>query len=224
MKHLPTTRKQAVCIWATKYADLDAWAKVRSKNEDVHAPGTLSPSVHFVHLTGAQFLTVFHRKIDRSRASLQNEQNVWLFAPTPTPSEILIPDLYLGDSQLLPDDVIECAISSRQARGSKQWTMNIKSYKKSQFINTQSLAGRHSEYAVLPSRRNSAIPLIPESPPPAYTQQENSLLNAFLSVNSKPLSAICSSVNSFFPCKNRFNRPTVAIRLSKRSKKYCSFS
>lgn len=46
---------------------------------------------------------------------MQNEQNIWLFTDTPTTSEILIPDLYLGNNQMLPDD-IECAISSRKTR------------------------------------------------------------------------------------------------------------
>lgn len=69
-----------------------------------------------------------------------------------------------------------------------------------------SLSGRHSDFAILPSRRINQIPLIPESPPPAYTQQPNAL-DAILTTNLKPFNATCSSANAFFPCKLLLARP-----------------
>lgn len=114
---------------------------------------------------------------------MQSEQNVWLFANTntPTPSEILIPDLYLGDNQLMPEDVIVCAISSRNAR--KYFAFHFDTLDVSLIALIHLFSGRHSDFGVIQSHRNSQIPLIPESPPPAYTQQPNPL---FLMPNSKP--------------------------------------
>lgn len=116
---------------------------------------------------------------------MQSEQNVWLFANTntPTPSEILIPDLYLGDSQLMPEDVIVCAISSRNARN--YFAFHFHTFRATNCINSLH-SGRHSDFGVIQSHRNNQIPLIPESPPPAYTQQPNPL---FLMPNSKPFDA-----------------------------------
>ncbi|XP_055317756.1 uncharacterized protein LOC129576557 isoform X2 [Sitodiplosis mosellana] len=101
-----------------------------------------------------------HQKRRRSRSrsrsrchSRQCEQNSLLNMPTctPTPSEMLIPELYLTDREALAASIIECEISSRTQR-------------------------RHSETVNVHSRRSSQILLIPDSPPPEYTPRHTKMM------------------------------------------------
>ncbi|XP_031625338.1 uncharacterized protein LOC116342012 [Contarinia nasturtii] len=95
-------------------------------------------------------LETHKRRRSRSRSrshSRQYEQNSLLniASSTPTPSEILLPELYLTDpASLSTTNIIECEIASRTQR-------------------------RHSESVNVHSRRSSQILLIPDSPPPEYT-------------------------------------------------------